>query len=490
MLTVSGLLDELGPRAGGRPAGRDAPLRWVHISELLDPTPWLSGGELLLTTGLQLDGRAEQRHFVAVWWTTTSPASGSGPVSSTTTCPPRVARRRPSGCGFPLFEVPYAMPFIAITEKAFGQLVNEQYEMLQRGIALHSGSSSWCSRARPRGGRACPFGRDRRHDRVLDRQGDDGAATSAASLPKDGARREFASESRAAGRESRPMRSRRSTETCRAAARPAGRRGKRGGPEAWLVAVRDSGGLGDFERLILQQAVTVVALELMRRRVVRDTERRLAGDILERPLRRAERAGAARPACSRSASGGRRPSSCSACPTPAGRATLERICATLGSARWLRPAVICSARWPTSGHRDAARLSPSTRATRSRSGTGEVRAAASRRALGDRSGAAYHEARYALEVSALRNGDARRRRLVARPRCVPVPALGAGRRGAAHVLRQRARAARGRRGRVRRRAYPVARGVPRAQRPVGGRRATSSTATGTRCATGSAASSS
>ena len=39
--------------------------------------------------------------------------------------------------GFPLFEVPYEMPFIAITEKAFARLVNEQYEVLQRGIAVH-----------------------------------------------------------------------------------------------------------------------------------------------------------------------------------------------------------------------------------------------------------------------------------------------------------------------------------------------------------------
>ena len=46
------------------------------------------------------------------------------------------------------------------------------------------------------------------------------------------------------------------------------------------MIVRDSGGLGDFERLILQQAVAVVALELMRRRVARETERRLAGDVL------------------------------------------------------------------------------------------------------------------------------------------------------------------------------------------------------------------
>src|SRR5918912_221591 len=38
--------------------------------------------------------------------------------------------------GFPVFEVPYDLPFIAITEKAFTRLVNEQYEVLQRGIAI------------------------------------------------------------------------------------------------------------------------------------------------------------------------------------------------------------------------------------------------------------------------------------------------------------------------------------------------------------------
>ena len=44
--------------SGSSPArrGSTAPVRWVHISELADPTPWLSGGELLLTTGMQLGG--------------------------------------------------------------------------------------------------------------------------------------------------------------------------------------------------------------------------------------------------------------------------------------------------------------------------------------------------------------------------------------------------------------------------------------------------
>src|SRR2546423_4386542 len=52
------------------------------------------------------------------------------------------------------------------------------------------------------------------------------------------------------------------------------------GAQAGLLAARDSGGLGAFERLTLKQAGRVVALELMRQRAMRDTERRLAGDVL------------------------------------------------------------------------------------------------------------------------------------------------------------------------------------------------------------------
>ena len=39
--------------------------------------------------------------------------------------------------GFPVFEVPYELPFIAITETAFSRLVNEQYDVLRNGLATH-----------------------------------------------------------------------------------------------------------------------------------------------------------------------------------------------------------------------------------------------------------------------------------------------------------------------------------------------------------------
>src|SRR5205823_2405565 len=52
-------------------------------------------------------------------------------------------------------------------------------------------------------------------------------------------------------------------------------------PEAWIVAIKDGGALSDFDRLTLRQAVTIVALELLRARVAGQTERRLAGDVLQ-----------------------------------------------------------------------------------------------------------------------------------------------------------------------------------------------------------------
>ena len=54
MLTLRDLLRDLDVTTAAGAEGLDAAVRWVHISELEDPTPWLSGGELLLTTGMQL----------------------------------------------------------------------------------------------------------------------------------------------------------------------------------------------------------------------------------------------------------------------------------------------------------------------------------------------------------------------------------------------------------------------------------------------------
>ncbi|HEX5929658.1 MAG TPA: PucR family transcriptional regulator ligand-binding domain-containing protein [Solirubrobacterales bacterium] len=279
MLTVQSLLDELDLDLAAGAEGAAAPVRWVHISELEDPTPWLSGGELMLTTGIPLDSAAKQRSFVRLLADSNLAGLGFGTGFSHKKLPKALvdeAEKR----DFPLFEVPYSTPFIAITEKAFARLVNEQYEVLQRGIAVQ-----------------------RRLERlVLEERGLEEIAATIASavggtvavldgrgerLAGRGFRRQLSADAIGAIRrealshagDGHPFVPSHPSVAERALAHPVISPGG-GPPQAWVVIVRDSGGLGDFERLILQQAVAVVALELMRRRVARETERRLAGDVL------------------------------------------------------------------------------------------------------------------------------------------------------------------------------------------------------------------
>jgi PucR family transcriptional regulator, purine catabolism regulatory protein len=132
-LTVESLIAELGLTLVSGQESAQAHVRWVHSTELLDPTPWLKGGELLLTMGIQLDGPKAQRELIGCLADHEIAGLGFGTGFTHKRLPVALvnaARKR----SFPLFEVPYALPFIAITERAFAQLVNERYEMLQRNM--------------------------------------------------------------------------------------------------------------------------------------------------------------------------------------------------------------------------------------------------------------------------------------------------------------------------------------------------------------------
>jgi purine catabolism regulator len=112
----------------------DRPVRWVHSSELEDPTAWLKGGELVLTTGMGIgDTVAKQRAYVRrlVDAGVAGLGFGLGFGHDTT---PRAIVTEATKRGFPLFEVPYPVPFIAITEAVFTRLVAEQYDTLQRAV--------------------------------------------------------------------------------------------------------------------------------------------------------------------------------------------------------------------------------------------------------------------------------------------------------------------------------------------------------------------
>ena len=136
MLTVRELLRGLDVRLVCGEEAIDAPVRWVHISELRDPTPWLSGGEVLLTTGMALETPEQQRDFVGRLADHQLAALGFGVGFGHDQIPSALARAAAER-EFPVFEVPYEVPFIAVTEAAFTQLVNEQYAVLRRALAAH-----------------------------------------------------------------------------------------------------------------------------------------------------------------------------------------------------------------------------------------------------------------------------------------------------------------------------------------------------------------
>jgi PucR family transcriptional regulator, purine catabolism regulatory protein len=136
VLALRDLLRDLEVRLVAGQSGIDNAVRWVHISEIVDPTPWLSGGELLLTTGLQLERPELQREYVARLAGHGLSGLGLGTGFAHSQIPDEMIAAADE-LGFPLFEVPYEVPFIAVTEKAFTHLVNEHYAVLQRALSAH-----------------------------------------------------------------------------------------------------------------------------------------------------------------------------------------------------------------------------------------------------------------------------------------------------------------------------------------------------------------
>lgn len=102
------------------------PLHWVATSELTDPTPYLEGGELLLTTGLETKGWRREWHayverLVAVG--VAGLALGTGLTHQASSKSLVDACRRH---GLSLLEVPRKTPFVAVSREAAALLQHEE----------------------------------------------------------------------------------------------------------------------------------------------------------------------------------------------------------------------------------------------------------------------------------------------------------------------------------------------------------------------------
>lgn len=126
----------------------DRPLRWVHSSDLADPTPFLAEDLALLTTGTQFDaeadldvyvGRLSDRGVLGLGFGTDVHRAGI-PDELIAECTRR---------GIPLFEVPYRTPFIAVARAHSEAIAAQAYA--RRSWALDTQRALALAALRPHG---------------------------------------------------------------------------------------------------------------------------------------------------------------------------------------------------------------------------------------------------------------------------------------------------------------------------------------------------
>lgn len=119
-------------------AGRDrldTPVRWAHVSELPDPVPWMDGGELLLTTALQIDAEDPAAARGYVRRLVRAGVVGLGfAVGVNYEQVPGALVEAAEAEGLPLLEVPRRTPFIAITKAVSAAIAADQYRAVTAGF--------------------------------------------------------------------------------------------------------------------------------------------------------------------------------------------------------------------------------------------------------------------------------------------------------------------------------------------------------------------
>ena len=130
----------------------DRPVSWVHVSELADPTPFLEGGELLLTTGVALRDGTRVEEYVQRLVRAGVLALGFGTGLGRDEVPAELVAAAESG-GLALVEVPRPTPFIAISRTVSAALAADEYA----GVAAAAAAQQQLVRAALAAGAPAPL---------------------------------------------------------------------------------------------------------------------------------------------------------------------------------------------------------------------------------------------------------------------------------------------------------------------------------------------
>ncbi|MGY1916388.1 PucR family transcriptional regulator ligand-binding domain-containing protein [Blastococcus sp. SYSU DS0973] len=135
-VTVSSLLGtaSLELSLHTRRAPTDRAVSWVHVSELPDPTPFLQGGELLLTTGLALTTEASGE-YVRRLAAAGVVGLGLGTGLSHAEVPAGLVAAADE-YGLAVLEVPRRTPFIALSRAVSSALAADEYAAVARASTV------------------------------------------------------------------------------------------------------------------------------------------------------------------------------------------------------------------------------------------------------------------------------------------------------------------------------------------------------------------
>lgn len=129
---------DLGLRLVAGARGANKVVLGVHISELPEPTRWLSPGDVLLTTGLSIKGQPDlQRRLVRILAKNRIAAVGFG-VGVCMHGTPAAMIEEAEVVGLPLFEVPFETPFKAVTSFINDSLVSRNVYLLRRRLSVQA----------------------------------------------------------------------------------------------------------------------------------------------------------------------------------------------------------------------------------------------------------------------------------------------------------------------------------------------------------------
>lgn len=127
-------VDSLGLRLVAGESGGDREIAWAHPIELADPTPYLSGGELVMTTGINIGVDAAAQHRYVARLVAADIAALAVDTGTTLIDVPDGVLAAANRAVLPVLRVPPSTPFIAITRTVIDALQADELQAVQRVV--------------------------------------------------------------------------------------------------------------------------------------------------------------------------------------------------------------------------------------------------------------------------------------------------------------------------------------------------------------------